>query len=90
MRSCPAATGSTCSTSCQADAIRADDRSRGQAGHRGLLLGSKVSDEVAQAHATCPQAWISGSPCRHPDFLGPDDMVDQDRGAPRGHSTGGS
>ena len=43
-------------------------------GTGGLLLGSKVSDEVAERR-DLPPGVDQRSPARHPDFLGPDDMV---------------
>ena len=43
-------------------------------GTGGLLLGSKVSDEIAQMR-DLPEGVDQRSPCRHPDFLGPDDMI---------------
>ena len=43
-------------------------------GTGGLLLGSKVSAEIAQMR-DLPAGVDQRSPCRHPDFLGPDDMV---------------
>jgi methylamine---glutamate N-methyltransferase subunit C len=43
-------------------------------GTGGLLLESKVSDEIA-AMRDLPPGVDQRSPCRHPDWLGPDDMV---------------
>ncbi|MBI4531673.1 MAG: FMN-binding glutamate synthase family protein [Candidatus Latescibacteria bacterium] len=43
-------------------------------GTGGLLLGSKVSDEIAYMR-DLPPGVDQRSPCRHPDFLGPDDMI---------------
>ena len=43
-------------------------------GTGGLLLGSKVSEEIAQMR-DLPEGVDQRSPCRHPDFLGPDDMI---------------
>lgn len=43
-------------------------------GTGGLLLESKVSDEIA-AIRDLPAGVDQRSPCRHPDWLGPDDMV---------------
>ncbi len=43
-------------------------------GTGGLLLGLKVSDEIAQMR-DLPAGVDQRSPCRHPDFLGPDDMI---------------
>src|SRR4029077_7630294 len=39
-----------------------------------LLLAPKVSDEIARIRAL-PPGVDQRSPCRHPDFLGPDDLV---------------
>jgi glutamate synthase domain-containing protein 2 len=43
-------------------------------GTGGLLLGSKVSDVIA-AQRDLPLGVDQRSPARHPDFLGPDDMI---------------
>ncbi len=43
-------------------------------GTGGLLLNLKVSDEIAQQR-DLPIGVDQRSPARHPDFLGPDDMV---------------
>lgn len=43
-------------------------------GTGGLLLGSKVSPEIA-AIRDLPPGVDQRSPARHPDFLGPDDMI---------------
>ncbi len=43
-------------------------------GTGGMLLGSKVSSQIA-AMRDLPEGVDQRSPCRHPDFLGPDDMV---------------
>src|SRR6266508_529275 len=43
-------------------------------GTGGLLLGSKVSDEIARLR-DLPPGVDQRSPARHPDFLGPDDMI---------------
>src|SRR5436190_18323961 len=40
----------------------------------GLLLGSKVSDTIARQRVL-PIGVDQRSPARHPDFLGPDDMI---------------
>jgi glutamate synthase domain-containing protein 2 len=40
----------------------------------GLLLESKVSDEIA-AMRDLPPGVDQRSPCRHPEMLGPDDMI---------------
>ena len=43
-------------------------------GTGGLLLGSKVSDNIAEQR-DLPLGVDQRSPARHPDFLGPDDMI---------------
>ena len=43
-------------------------------GTGGLLLGSKISPEIA-AIRDLPPGVDQRSPARHPDFLGPDDMI---------------
>src|SRR5207248_9609230 len=43
-------------------------------GTGGLLLCSKISDEIARMR-DLPPGVDQRSPCRHPDFLGPDDMI---------------
>ena len=43
-------------------------------GTGGLLLESKTQGDVAEQR-DLPQGVDQRSPCRHPDFLGPDDMV---------------
>jgi glutamate synthase domain-containing protein 2 len=58
----------------QADAIELTIGQGAKPGTGGLLLGSKVSDEIA-AIRDLPPGVDQRSPCRHPDFLGPDDMV---------------
>jgi methylamine---glutamate N-methyltransferase subunit C len=42
-------------------------------GTGGLLLGAKVSPIIAEAR-TLPAGVDQRSPCRHPDFVGPDDL----------------
>jgi glutamate synthase domain-containing protein 2 len=42
-------------------------------GTGGLLLGAKVSPIIAEAR-TLPPGVDQRSPCRHPDFIGPDDL----------------
>ena len=42
-------------------------------GTGGLLLGAKVSPIIAEAR-TLPPGVDQRSPCRHPDFVGPDDL----------------
>lgn len=58
----------------QADAIELTIGQGAKPGTGGLLLGSKVSEEVARLR-DLPPGVDQRSPCRHPDFLGPDDMV---------------
>jgi len=58
----------------QADAIELTIGQGAKPGTGGLLLGSKVSDEIARVR-DLPPGVDQRSPCRHPDFLGPDDMV---------------
>jgi glutamate synthase domain-containing protein 2 len=43
-------------------------------GTGGLLLGAKISDEIARAREL-PLGVDQRSPARHPDWLGPDDMI---------------
>ncbi len=57
----------------QADAIELTIGQGAKPGTGGLLLGSKVSDEIARMR-DLPSGIDQRSPCRHPDFLGPDDM----------------
>src|SRR5205823_7462301 len=42
-------------------------------GTGGVLLGAKVSDIIA-GQRTLPPGVDQRSPCRHPDFIGPDDL----------------
>jgi len=58
----------------QADAIELTIGQGAKPGTGGLLLGSKVSEEIARMR-DLPPGVDQRSPCRHPDFLGPDDMV---------------
>jgi glutamate synthase domain-containing protein 2 len=58
----------------QADAIELTIGQGAKPGTGGLLLGSKVSPEIA-AMRDLPPGVDQRSPCRHPDFLGPDDMI---------------
>jgi methylamine---glutamate N-methyltransferase subunit C len=58
----------------QADAIELTIGQGAKPGTGGLLLGSKVSEEVARLR-DLPPGVDQRSPCRHPDFLGPDDLV---------------
>ncbi|MGE3821618.1 MAG: FMN-binding glutamate synthase family protein, partial [Isosphaeraceae bacterium] len=58
----------------QADALELTIGQGAKPGTGGLLLGSKVSEEIAGIR-DLPPGVDQRSPCRHPDFLGPDDMV---------------
>jgi glutamate synthase domain-containing protein 2 len=58
----------------QADAIELTIGQGAKPGTGGLLLGSKVSTEIAHIR-DLPPGVDQRSPARHPDFLGPDDMV---------------
>ncbi len=58
----------------RADAIELTIGQGAKPGTGGLLLGSKVSDEIASLR-DLPPGVDQRSPCRHPDFLGPDDLV---------------
>jgi glutamate synthase domain-containing protein 2 len=57
----------------QADAIELTIGQGAKPGTGGLLLGSKVSETIAQQR-DLPPGVDQRSPARHPDFLGPDDM----------------
>src|SRR5881296_3513997 len=58
----------------RADAIELTIGQGAKPGTGGLLLGSKVSPEIARLR-DLPPGVDQRSPCRHPDFLGPDDMI---------------
>ncbi|HKI17647.1 MAG TPA: FMN-binding glutamate synthase family protein, partial [Isosphaeraceae bacterium] len=58
----------------QADAIELTIGQGAKPGTGGLLLVSKVSEEIARIR-DLPPGVDQRSPCRHPDFLGPDDLV---------------
>jgi methylamine---glutamate N-methyltransferase subunit C len=58
----------------QADAIELTIGQGAKPGTGGLLLGSKLSEEIARLR-DLPSGVDQRSPCRHPDFLGPDDLV---------------
>jgi glutamate synthase domain-containing protein 2 len=58
----------------QADAVELTIGQGAKPGTGGLLLGSKVSPEIARLR-DLPPGVDQRSPCRHPDFLGPDDMI---------------
>src|SRR5579864_7086078 len=57
-----------------ADAIELTIGQGAKPGTGGLLLGSKVSDTIAEQR-DLPIGVDQRSPARHPDFLGPDDMI---------------
>ena len=69
-----AATASTSTTCAPADAIELTIGQGAKPGTGGLLLGSKVSAEIARPR-DLPPGVDQRSPARHPDFLGPDDMI---------------
>jgi glutamate synthase domain-containing protein 2 len=58
----------------RADAIELTIGQGAKPGTGGLLLGSKVSDTIAKQR-DLPVGVDQRSPARHPDFLGPDDMM---------------
>src|SRR5437773_6249354 len=58
----------------QADAVELTIGQGAKPGTGGLLLGSKVSAEIARIR-DLPPAVDQRSPARHPDMLGPDDMI---------------
>lgn len=58
----------------RADAIELTIGQGAKPGTGGLLLGSKVSPEIARIREL-PPGVDQRSPARHPDFLGPDDMI---------------
>jgi methylamine---glutamate N-methyltransferase subunit C len=57
-----------------ADAIELTIGQGAKPGTGGLLLGSKISSTIA-AQRDLPVGVDQRSPARHPDFLGPDDMI---------------
>src|SRR5713226_671257 len=57
-----------------ADAIELTIGQGAKPGTGGLLLGSKVSEVIARQR-DLPMGVDQRSPARHPDFLGPDDMI---------------
>jgi glutamate synthase domain-containing protein 2 len=57
-----------------ADAIELTVGQGAKPGTGGVLLGSKVSPEIAAAREL-PPGVDQRSPARHPDWLGPDDMI---------------
>ena len=58
----------------RADAIELTIGQGAKPGTGGLLLGTKVSPEIAKRREL-PVGVDQRSPARHPDFLGPDDMI---------------
>ncbi|MBI4563444.1 MAG: FMN-binding glutamate synthase family protein [Planctomycetes bacterium] len=58
----------------QADGIELTIGQGAKPGTGGLLLGSKVSPTIA-GQRDLPAGVDQRSPARHPDFLGPDDMI---------------
>src|SRR3989440_9689923 len=58
----------------QADAVELTIGQGAKPGTGGLLLGSKVSPEIAKIR-DLPAGVDQRSPARHPDMLGPDDMI---------------
>ena len=58
----------------RADGIELTIGQGAKPGTGGLLLESKVSKEIAEMRSL-PDGVDQRSPCRHPDFLGPDDMI---------------
>jgi glutamate synthase domain-containing protein 2 len=58
----------------EADGVELTIGQGAKPGTGGLLLGSKVSPEIA-AIRDLPSGVDQRSPARHPDFLGPDDMI---------------
>lgn len=58
----------------RADAVEIVVGQGAKPGTGGLLLGAKVSGEVAEARSL-PEGVDQRSPVRHPDWLGPDDLV---------------
>jgi glutamate synthase domain-containing protein 2 len=57
-----------------ADAIEITVGQGAKPGTGGMLLGSKVSEEIAGMR-DLPPGVDQRSPCRHPDWLGPDDLI---------------
>jgi glutamate synthase domain-containing protein 2 len=58
----------------RADAIEVTIGQGAKPGTGGMLLGSKVSEEIA-AKRDLPPGVDQRSPARHPDFVGPDDLI---------------
>ena len=57
----------------KADAIEIVVGQGAKTGGGGMLLGQKINDRVAEMR-TLPKGIDQRSPCRHPDWTGPDDM----------------
>src|SRR5215208_4298189 len=57
----------------KADAIEVVVGQGAKPGGGGMLLGQKISQRVAQMR-TLPEGIDQRSPCRHPDWTGPDDL----------------
>ena len=57
----------------KADAIEIVVGQGAKPGGGGMLLGEKINDRVAEMR-TLPKGIDQRSPCRHPDWTGPDDM----------------
>jgi glutamate synthase domain-containing protein 2 len=57
-----------------ADAVELTVGQGAKPGTGGVLLGSKVSGEIARQR-DLPEGVDQRSPCRHPDWLGPDDLI---------------
>ena len=57
----------------KADAIEIVVGQGAKPGGGGMLLGQKINDRVAEMR-TLPRGIDQRSPCRHPDWTGPDDM----------------
>jgi glutamate synthase domain-containing protein 2 len=58
----------------RADALEITIGQGAKPGTGGMLLGSKVSEEIA-AKRDLPPGVDQRSPARHPDFVGPDDLI---------------
>ena len=72
-----------------ADAIELTISQGAKPGTGGLLLGTKVSEEISEMR-DLPEGVDQRSPCRHPDFLGPDDMIIKIEEAQRGDRLAGA
>mgnify|MGYP001368533373 CR=1 FL=1 len=57
----------------KADALEIVVGQGAKPGGGGMLLGQKINDRVAEMR-TLPKGIDQRSPCRHPDWTGPDDM----------------